>query len=98
MTRARLAIGVPCIVVGLVLGVVGGVRAYQAAIDAGFSSGAAMTVALAGFAPPVALFLVGGVIASRRITNAKRTLWADGIAAEFGVHPQRLREMTEIFD
>lgn len=98
MTRARLAIGVPCIVVGLISGFVGGYLAYTAALEAGFSGGAAMTIALAGFAPPVAIFLVGGVIASRRITNAKRYLWADGIAAEFGVHPERMREMIEIFD
>lgn len=80
------------------LGVVGAIWVHQLAIDAGFSGAAAMTIALAGFAPPVAISLVGGVIAARRITNAKKGAWLDALAAEHGLPPERLREVAEIFD
>ncbi len=94
MTRGRRAVGVPCIVAGLVLGVAAFIWAQMVGPDG--AAGLALGVLL--FALPFGASLYGGVFFARRYTASARDAWLAELADEYGVPLDELRERAEMFE
>lgn len=93
-TRGRLAVGVPCIGLGLA----GGVAAFWWIQSRGPGGPAGLALGVLAFAAPFAASLFIGVVAARRYTAGQKDAWLAALAREHGVDEQALRDRAQMFE